>query len=269
MLSGDPNTGFVVVLPKFSKGLSGSGLKIQLDSTTRFGSCAFDLAERLGLVSNQSNTILGEVETIPLHDLVHNNVTYCARISRHFLVRLISEHVQELWQDGDRTCISTNIGKFTLYAHEGRPLVHFDGSIRTNTAAVLADQALEDIQRVTNGEAKNRSGIWKKLSINDLAIVYGPLPLVVRYLRAQDIEEWRLLMLFTGILGEVLQSVVQSVTAPESFATAFAIDWLAPGVTRSRVSSEIERSAYCMQLAIRYLKGQIVDLWLRGRLSRP
>ena len=134
MLSGDPVAGFVVVLPKFSKELSGTGLNIQLDSTTRFGSCAFDLAERLGLVLNPSNKILCEAETIPVCNVVHNSVTYCARISRHFLVHLISEHVQELWQVGDRTFVSTNIGQFTLYTYEGRSLLHFDGSTRISTA---------------------------------------------------------------------------------------------------------------------------------------
>jgi hypothetical protein len=104
MVTDDPTTRFVV-LPKVSKGRSGSGLEIQLHSITRFGSCAFDLAERLCLVPNLSNKILGEVEIIRLCDLVHNGISYCARISHHFVVRLISEHVQELWQVGDRTYI--------------------------------------------------------------------------------------------------------------------------------------------------------------------
>jgi hypothetical protein len=210
---------------------------------------------------------LGDVETIPLYDLVHNNVTYCARISRHFLVRLISEHVQELWQVGDRTYISTDIGQFMLYAHEGRSLVHFDGSIRTCTVAVVADQAIEDIQRVANGEAQDRSGTWEKLSINELAAVTAPLPLVVRYLREKDIEEWGLLKTFAGVLGEVVRSVEQAVTEPESFATAFATDWLAPGA-KDKISNEIERLACCTQLANYYLIAPTNDLKLRGRLSR-
>jgi hypothetical protein len=268
MLSGDPNTGFVVVLPKFSKGLSGSGLKIQLDSTTRFGSCAFDLAERLGLVSNQSNTILGEVETIPLHDLVHNNVTYCARISRHFLVRLISEHVQELWQDGDRVYISTDIGQFELYAHEGHPLVHFDGSIRTNTAAVIANQAIEDIQRVANGEYRDQHGKWDKLPIYLQAFTSAPLPLVVRYLRTKDIEEWRLVKVFAGVLGEVVQSIVQDVTEPASFAAASAEDWSEPAaVQRAGTGSASEKLACLMQLANLYIGREVNNLKDRGRQS--
>ena len=227
MLSGDSIAGFVV-LPKFSKGLSGSGLKIQLDSTTRFGSCAFDLAERLGLVSNLSNEFLGEVETVFLRDLVHNDETYCARISRHFLVLLISEHVQELWQVGDRTYISTDIGQFMLYSHGGRNLVHFDGSIRRSTATVMQDQDLEVIQRIANGEAKHISG-WRKTNITSLSISIAPLPLAVRYMRTKDIEDWLLRREFAGVVGEIVISVVRAVTAPAAFVAAMAAaDWKAP-----------------------------------------
>ena len=248
MLSGDPIIGFVVVLPKFSKGLSSTRLDIKLHSTTRFGSCAFDLAERLGLLSNQSSKVLGEVETIPLRDLVHNSVTYCARISRHFLVWLISEHVQELWQLGDRTYISTDIGQFTLYAHEGRSLVHFDGSIRTSTATTIPGQSLEDIRRIANGENKDESGTWKK-EINRLnfAIACESLPLVVRYLRTKDFEEWHFLNIFADVLGGVVRSIVQAVAAPASFAAALATNWLEPGAFTAET---IGSATVSVQLAI-------------------
>ena len=268
MLSGDPITGFVVVLPKFSKTLSGSRLDIKLHSTTRFGSCAFDLAERLGLLSNQSNPVLGEVETIPLRDLMHNSVTYCARISRHFLVWLISEHVQELWQLGDRTYISTDIGQFMLYAHEGRSLVHFDGSTRTSTATVIAGQSLEDIRRIANGENKDESGTWEKRAIKDFAIVCRSLPHVVRYLRTKDIEEWRFLRIFADVLGGVVQSIVQAVTAPGSFAAALATNWLESGaVTEDTMGSATVsvRLAHSTQLAILAFRKTIDNLEARGR----
>ena len=269
MLSGDPITGFVVVLPKFSKTLPGSRLNIQLHSTTRCGSCAFDLAERLGLLSNISNEISGEVETIPLCDLVHNGITYCARISRHFLVRLISEHVQELWQLGDRTYISTDIGQFTLYAHEGCSLVHFDGSLRTSTKAVFPDQALEDIQRVANGEYKDESGTWRRRLIDDLAIILTPLPLVVHYLRNKDIEEWCFRRIFVDVLGEVVESIVRAVAAPASFAAAFAINWfkngcLCIGDTNGNITAS-ESLAISMQMVISAFERPIKNLEARGR----
>ena len=206
------------------------------------------------------------METIPLCDLVHNGITYCARISRHFLVRLISEHVQELWQLGDRTYISTDIGQFTLYAHEGCSLVHFDGSIRTPAEIVVPDQAVEVIRRVANGEYKNESGTWKKVSINDLSIVKAPLPLVVHYLRTKDIEEWRLLRIFAGVLGEVVQSIVQAVAAPASFAAAFTTNWLEPGAMGTQGSpTVVERLACTTQLAILYFRKAVINLEARGR----
>lgn len=263
MLSGDLITGFVV-LPKFSKGLSGSGLKIQLDSTTRFGSCAFDLAERLGLVSNLSNKSLGESETVFLRDLVHNDETYCARISRHFLVLLISEHVQELWQVDDRSYISTDIGQFTLYSHGGRSLVHFDGSIRRSTATVMQDQDLEVIQRIANGEAKPVSelGSWIKTTNIILSISLAPLPLAVRYLRTKDIEDWRLLREFAGVLGEVVISVVRAVTAPASFVAAMAAaDWKAYGAAYrlGDQSNVLDRFANLTQMIHGNLESQASD----------
>ena len=266
MLSGDPINGFTVVLPKFSKGLSGSMLDIQLHSTTRYGSCAFDLAKRLGLLSNLSNEILCEVETIPLRDLVHTGITYCARISRHFLVRLISEHVQELWQVDDRTYISMDIGRFTLYAHEGRSLVHFDGSIRTSTETVIPDQALEDIRKVANGETKNESGTWMKGSISVLAIGCPPRPLVVCYMRTRDIEEWRLLRIFADILGEVVESIVQVVEAPASFAAAFAINWFEPGAMDTTADATAsEGLAISTQMGFKALGKPIHTLEAQGR----
>ena len=269
MLSGDPIFGFVVVLPKFSKGLSSTRLDIKLHSTTRFGSCAFDLAERLGLLSNQSSKVLGEVETIPLRDLVHNSVTYCARISRHFLVWLISEHVQELWQLDDRTYISTDIGRFTLYAHEGRSLVHFDGSIRTSTATTIPGQSLEDIRRIANGENKDESGTWKK-GINklDFAIACESLPLVVRYLRTKDFEEWCSLGIFADVLGGVVRSIVQSVAAPASFVAALATDWLEPGAITEETMGNATvsvRLASSTQMAISAFRKTIDSLQARGR----
>ena len=266
MLSGDPINGFTVVLPKFSKGLSGSRLDIQLQSNTRYGSCAFDLAERLGLLSNLSNEILCEVETIPLRDLVHTSITYCARISRHFLVRLISEHVQGLWQVDDRTYISTDIGQFTFYAHEGRSLVHFDGSIRTSTETVIPDQALEDIRKVANGDTMNESRTWMKGSISVLAIGCPPRPLVVRYMRTRDIEEWRLLRIFADILGEVVESIVQVVTAPASFAAAFAINWFEPGAMDTTADATAsEGLAISLQMVIKAFGKPIHTLEAQGK----
>lgn len=250
-----------VVLPKFSKGLSGSGLKIQLDSTTQFGSCAFGLAERLGLVSNLSNKFLGEFETVLLRNLVHNDETYCARISRHFLVLLISEHVQDFWQRGDRTYISTDIGEFTLHSHEGRILVHFDGSNRKSTATVIEGQDLEVIRRLANGETT--TGIegepWGKTSINQLKISSAPIPLAVRYLRTKDIEEWRLWREFAGVLGEVVKSVVRAVTAPASFVAAMETDWFEPDAvdTLGVHTSDLDWFAYSTQLVHQGLGSQV------------
>jgi hypothetical protein len=207
---------------------------------------------------------LGDVETIPLYDLVHNNVTYCARISRHFLVRLISEHVQELWQVGDKTFISTNIGRFTLYPHEGRSLVHFDGSIRTSTTAVIANQALEDIQRAANGEYKDESGTWHKVSIDFLAVVNPPISFFVYYLRTKDIEEWRFKNLFADVLAEIVQSVVQEANAPASFAAALAKNWLAENAI-DRISNDIENLAWSMQTMNLMIKREINNLNIRGR----
>ena len=199
------------------------------------------------------------METIPLRDLVHNSVTYCARISRHFLVWLISEHVQELWQLGDGTYISTDIGQFMLYTHEGRSLVHFDGSIRTSTETVVPDQALEDIRNVANQEYKGETTTWKKVPIHDFATVSTPLPFVVHYLRTKDIEEWRLLRIFAGVIGEVVQSIVRAAASPASFVAAFKIDWSTswsePSAMDTPGSATVsEQLASSMQLVIRSLR---------------
>jgi hypothetical protein len=101
-------------------------------------------------------------ETVTMNDLVHNGTTYCARISRHYLVLLISEHVQELWQVDNRTYASTNIGQFTFYEYEGHSLVHFDGSIRTSTTTIIPDQVIEHTQKAACGEYSSKTGVSSK-----------------------------------------------------------------------------------------------------------
>ncbi|KAH9993089.1 hypothetical protein BJV77DRAFT_1000150 [Russula vinacea] len=217
MLSGDPITG---------------RLNIQLNSTTRFGSCAFDLAERL---------VLGEVETIPL------------------AISTLATRRPNLYFYG--------YGQFTLYAHEGRSLVHFDGSIRTPAEIVVPDQALEVIRRVANGEYQNGSGTWKKVPINVLAVVQTPLPLVVHYLRTKDIEEWRLLRIFADVIGEVVQSIVQAVAAPASFAATFTTNWLEPSAMGTLGSATVcERLACTTQLAILCFGKAVIDLEARDNM---
>lgn len=75
-----------IVVPKFPKRLALRSLKIQTDAKAKTGSCAFELASRLGLLPGQPNERFGEFETVNLADLVHNDETYYAPISCHYLV---------------------------------------------------------------------------------------------------------------------------------------------------------------------------------------
>jgi hypothetical protein len=270
MLSADATAGFRVTLPKFSKALAGRRLNIQLDSATKFGSCAFELAERLGLLPDQTDNMSNEIENIPLDNLVHTGDRYCARISRHFLVWLISEHVQEIWQAGDRTHASTDIGRFTLYEHEGRPFVHYDGSIRTTTASTIPDQALEDIQQVANGmyrSASGKDGEMDAYSPNIAVLLLTPFPHVVHYMRHQVIEEFRLLNDFAQVVGDVTGSIIGTAQSPESFAVAFSKYWIVPTEPGVHLpcSSDVEWFACGIQLGIHMFGKKIVDLNARGR----
>lgn len=161
--------------------------------------------------------------------------------------------------------ISVNSRSTLALRTRRRSLVHFDGSIRTSTATVITGQALEDIQRVANGENKDESGTWHKLPSNLLAIIQTPLPLVIRYMRTKDIEEWRLLKTFAGVLGEVVQSGVRAVTAPASFAAAFATDWTVPGSTHSGGLSVTEWLAANTQLASSLFRKHLSDPAHRGK----
>jgi hypothetical protein len=98
-----------------------------------------------------------------------------------------------------------------------------------------------------------------------LAIIQTPLPLVIRYMRTKDIEEWRLLKTFAGVLGEVVQSGVRAVTAPASFAAAFATDWTVPGTTHSGGLSVTEWLAANTQLASSLFRKHLSDPAHRGR----
>ena len=114
---------------------------------------------------------------------------------------------------------------------------------------------------------KDESGTWHKLPNNLLAIIQTPLPFVIHYIRTKDIEEWRLLKTFAGVLGEVVQSGVRAVTAPASFAAAFATDWTVPGTTHSGGLSvtESEWLAVNTQLASSLFGKHLSDPAHQGR----
>jgi hypothetical protein len=263
-LSGDMITGFSVILPTFSKELSKCIIQIQPDVDTHAQCCAFDLAGRLGLLPNQSNNIPGLFKTIAIDDLVHNGATYCAPISRHYLVLLISEHMQEVWQVGNRTYASTDIGQFTFYEQEGRSLVHFDGSTRRSTETLIPDQVLEYIQRVAFGEHKGENGTWLKWGFEEYAVVCTPLLRVVHYMRNKDIERWRLLRAFTQSLIDAVEAIFQSIQAPKPFVQALSKDWLVPNSVKDD-SSDVERLAAAVQLCVELSGKQVLDLKSRGK----
>jgi hypothetical protein len=262
-LTGNDVAGFFVTLPRFEKSLSEKRLSMQMATEATAGSCAFDFARRLGLLPGQPNEEHCEYEIISLDDLVHNGETYCARISRHFLVLLITRHVQEVWQVGNRMYASTDIGQFTLYEHQGRRRVHFEGSIRTTTGSLIPDQVLECIQRVTRGEHKDEkddqmleciqrvargehkdeNGNWLKVRPEDFAVVHQPLMRVVHYLRRSDIEEWTLFKRFANTLAGIVVSIIRDVRTPESFATDLRNgDWREAGA-RDAAATACERLA--------------------------
>ena len=261
--SGDATSGFTVVLPKFTKQLSAIRTRILLDADTHAECCAFDLAGRLGLLPGQSNEMLGQFETVTMNDLVHNGTTYCARISRHYLVLLISEHVQELWQVDNRTYASTNIGQFTFYEYEGRSLVHFDGSIRTSTTTIIPDQVIEDIQRAACGEYRSETGGLSKRPPENLVVDSTPILDVIHYLRQSDIERWCLLRKFASSLMDAVQSIVRA-QSPESLIMALKTDWIAAGVDSWSRGTATDRLAANLQVSLNFHNRHIRDVRDRG-----
>jgi hypothetical protein len=249
-LSGNVDAGFFVVMPQFTKRLSEKCLTIQTATETRATSCAFDLAGLLGLLPGQPNEAFGEFEMVALDDLVHNGDTYCARISRHCLVLLISEHVQEIWQVEDCTHISTNIGLFTISKRDRRSIAHFDGSTRTSTVDVIAHQTLTDIKHAAMGEylCETANGVeWRNMTprIYAAEVTTPAVPRAVRYMRHHDIEEWHLVSAYAVDLGIAMGRVIDSVSVPESFVEALATDWTLPGHSPQ---SDPERLAQSVQL---------------------
>jgi len=263
-LSGDTGE-YLVTLPQFTERLLDGGLIMQMGWETRTRSCAFDLAGRLGLLPGQPNESRGEFETVALDNLVHNGSTYCARISHHYLVLLISEHVQDVWQDGIRTHASTDIGHFTIYEHEGRSMVHFDGSHRSSSVLVIAPQILSDIQEAARGGYKleiNGNFVWRRCTPFEFALTFCKPETQTRavlYLRRRDVEEWRLIKSFAIAVGYAMRRIMESVRAPDSFVAARETNWLATA-NRNKVKTVSERLAAAVQL---------LTLGMRGYLDRP
>lgn len=252
--------------------LSKIDLRIAFPTGIKAGSCAFDLARTLGLLSTQPNNRLADFETVTSNNLVYTDDTYCARIARHYLVLLISEHVQEVWQAGDRTHASTDIGRFTIYERKGRSIVHFDGSSRVSTIPVILQQDIDDIRKMASRSykyTKSADGAdevhWLQAQPKDFALVHvSGFPTSVRYLSNADIKEWRLMLSFATAVGKAVDALVRGEKVPQIFAEAWATDWTQPRLRQA--STKPEKLALSMQ-AIALAKSRHANTAGKSRLA--
>ena len=200
------------------------------------GSCAFDLASRLGLLPGQPNADLGEFEKLPLDQILRRDDRYCARISRHGLVMLISKHLQEITLRDGNIVVLTDIGRFKIYEHDHHTYVHFDGANRSHVIPLVEDQVLDDLIRGARGEYKMENlGItvedldtvgfhWIKpsltmLSVHAVAEVFA-IPGALTYVSGEIAQRWDLFKKFSQTLLDAVLTVMDEVEEPANMARA-------------------------------------------------
>jgi hypothetical protein len=196
-----------IKVPRFTRDLLSKDLSVDNAAQMGAGSCAFDLAARLGLLPDQPNERFGEFDTFRKEQIIHKGDRYCGRISRHGLVLLISKHLQRIeWEGGNSVVVLTDIGRFKIYEHDDCTYVHFDGSRRLATIPLYTDQMLEDILRAARGEYgfTSRSGDigWECISLDELDLIavteYLAVLRALIYMPGETVQRWELIREFSS-----------------------------------------------------------------------
>jgi hypothetical protein len=217
------------------------------------GSCAFDLAMRLGLIPGQPNAYLAIYDEMPIDDVTFRGNCYCGRISRHGLILLISEHLQSISAERDCLSLSTDIGRFKIYEENDETFVHFDGKTRLSAEPLIANQNLDEIMRCARGEYKFRGGQedvgdvinkllaasskedfaekevhcgWGKISEEDLEAdtvqSFIESPNAVIYMSNETLRRWKDFEEFASAVVDAVTNVLDDAKEPAAFAAAFA-----------------------------------------------
>lgn len=219
------------------------------------GSCAFDLAARLGLLPGQPHNKLYISKEIPITDVPHRGQSYCGYISRHGLVALVSRHIQTISLEGNlhKINISTDIGKFKIFEHNDAMFVHFDSTTRSShVPLLLGNQNFDEIQKTARGEypilamSQTRTTEWRYVDLSKLPMAkfeskilntYCATPAAVFYMPRHTIQWWSNLKEFSLALSEAVDEVMHSLKEPAEVVQAmeaevpsnFLEEWAANG----------------------------------------
>ena len=234
-----------VTLPHFSKSLLLQDLQVDPDvGRMNAGSCSFDLMVRLGLFPGQQNEALAEYDTkVPLDTIVSRGNCYCARISRHGFVFLVSKYFQhvsvaESTTGGKCFVLSTTIGRFKCYEIDDRTFIHFDSGTRSSDVDLVKDQTLDDILRTSKGEFQiySSSGAsvlydeadqvteWHRSTVERLESVasaqFCGVPNAVIYMTKSTLQKWMRFKEFASAMLNNVLSVIDGLKEPAEFVSA-------------------------------------------------
>jgi hypothetical protein len=198
---------------------------------TSYGSCSFDLAERLELLPHQANAILLHTVEIPLDQLGCYNGRYCGYISRHGLVFVASHYSQRIYKTPDAaTVVESSIGRFKIFEHDHRLYAHFDRDIRmTSTLNGTWDPQfnLNQVQNYAKGQyfIKNAIGLesddafWIALDypVINLAMKHVVQDTDCRVFLPHDVmAEWDLVGRFGRDMMQVVKQIFFVIQKPEA-----------------------------------------------------
>ena len=235
-------------LPRFSKSLLLGHLSVDTTSEPSGErlevSCSYDLASILRLLPGQENEEFAEYdEDVPVdRAIISRGQCYCGRISRHGLVFLISQHLQdvttaETTSGGSSIVVQTTLGRFTFYEQNDKSFVHFDRSTRSPASIVdlIPNQNLDHILKAASGlrylfdakaaKAAEKSGddtkfFWYKFPGNpeDLAteLRFG-MPDAVIYMNGDVLERWNRLKRFSKAMVNAMTNVLDDLEVPIGF----------------------------------------------------
>ncbi|PPR02184.1 hypothetical protein CVT24_011372 [Panaeolus cyanescens] len=211
-----------------------------------WGSCAFDLGSRLGLLPSQPNARYAEYEEgISINNVVSHGPCYCGRISKQGLISLISHHVHSIVRrdahvsfpasDGAAWSIEVNtrLGRFVLEDVYGGWFVHYDGNVCMEPpAGRIPDTAqnVDDIilaaqgQYLVNDSSTHRSFRWRGNVMETVEFLstgnFFGLPNAVMYMSDEEKGKWKRLERFSKAVIRAMVRIIQNIKEPAFLVAA-------------------------------------------------
>lgn len=228
-ISGQPPR-LTVELPVFrASAFEASPEQLLQHSQRTFGSSAFELADMLQLLPDQTRSSVLEMETKNLQDLVYDDHTYYCTCSRTDLLRFVNQHFSRVRETSGRVIVETDVGLFTFIHTDRHLIVRFNGNEKAPEAIAPASQDYDSLRKCASGlwcirddddiVRPGKTQHWQRLDdVDDLLLSLRiEHKNSIYFLSQRTYQDIELRVRFARDLGEALQKVCARIR--DTFAT--------------------------------------------------